>query len=525
MKRSIKWRQIRFLFIILLSYALFFVSCGVPVPDLGVHKAAIRPTASSGINGYGTAPAKSYLSKGGGFKVWWATSGPHVPVLTDKNNNGIPDIVELAAETADEVKKFVESKGFHIALQDDKLFTESAKYGGDARFDIYFLNFPAGDGKYNGEACITVGSVKQCGGYLVLENDYAGTNYGSIREAIRIVLPHEYFHAIQSSYKYGMPGWWSEGSATWFEEFFNPSQHDFEHLASLYFREPSRTLSDRQRGPSDSFAYGASLFVYFLSERFSPQIIRLILEEQAKGSEILKALEIVFATKKTTLGKVFEEFATYNIFTGMRSAKKYGYTDAMRFATVPIKYLGSDKQLNWNVDVDPLAARYGQFDLTRPMVIKAASIKSFEPATLIAASLKEFKNSGKVHIVKPDQPVTFTKEDSPIYLAVVNGKLLKNHAIQVQLRYAKKPHPTEEKPLIEKPELEQTQGDAGNSENIKPTPEKKNEEIPEKSTTTEVTNGGGCGCNSMGDLNSSQGGLLIGFLLLLGLFFRAKKES
>ncbi len=517
MKRLARRRFLRWSSMLIFGLLLFVVACAEPAEqELGIHRAALRPTAASGIHGYGNAPVKSYLSKGGGFKVWWATSGPHVPDLTDNNGNGIPDIVEIAADTADEVKAFVQKYGFHIALPDDKLFSDPSKNGGDGRFDIYFLDFPAGDGKYNGEACITVGTVRQCGGYLVLENDYANTGYKSIKEAIRIVLPHEYFHAIQSSYKYGMPAWWSEGSATWFEEFFNPAQYDFEHLASLYFREPSRTLSDRQHGPSDGFAYGASIFVYFLSQRFSPQLIRKILEEQAKGADILKALQIVLKREKTTLEKVFEEFAVYNIFTGTRSTKKFGYPDAMRFATVPMKYLGNDRQLNWNVDVDPLAARYGYFEITRPMQVKLASIKTFKPATLVAVSKKEFAQSGKFHIVTADKPAVFMPEDSPIYLAIINGTLMESHAIQVQLRKAKKTVPKEEK---SESELNVSDGGTAADASDEMTPPEK---APQETMTEQEAPKGGCAC----DISSSTSSFSpLFFLLLLFLLPLLRRPS
>lgn len=209
----------------------------------------------------------------GDFRLHFTRAGRHAVPLTDADESGVPDFIERVAETYDAaLAKYLED-GFEHPVRDS-----------DGVFDVYLVDFGSGaDGAYRSESCTTTG-VRQCAGYMVQDNDFAEYAVSRREDAIAILASHELFHAVQAAYDDALPAVFSEGTAVWATESFEPELDDFEGFARSYFADPSRSLEQNASGPVDAFTYGSAVFFQFLSERYGEGIVRELLEDSRNGA-------------------------------------------------------------------------------------------------------------------------------------------------------------------------------------------------------------------------------------------------
>ena len=413
----------------LVTLALASVACGdalrEPLADARVAQQPIRPTDGEGHlgNGYGPVTVESLPSPGDHFRVWWAADGADAPNSPDTAGDGVPDVVHLVASVADQVATHLTARQWRLALSDVDL--NQGDFGGDARFDIYLKDQPPGfgDGYYVREACL----LGACAGYFVMENDFVGYPYPSVEEAVSVLISHEYFHAVQSAYRADLPGWISEGSATWMEEDFNPDQSDFERLTRYYFREHTRALNDRNRGPQDSFQYGAAIFFYFLALEHSDSVNRRMFElmaDRALELEPEDALASALIEHDDTLGDAFARFALFNAFTGTRAVTGQGYPQAERFDEVAMQDFNQLATFNWDLTTAPLSAHYGALSPTSPVSVAVEAIDGADapPPTLLVASRDTFAATGAYQVIAPGERVNL-EGPPPHTLIVANPDL------------------------------------------------------------------------------------------------------
>lgn len=395
----------------------------------------LRPTDAEDARGYHGAQADSIVSPSGGFRVWWAPAGQHAVPAADVDSNGVPDYVEMVAEVADEVAQRLHQAGWKLAMGDQTGDGEPAP-GGDGLFDIYLVDFENGDGQFVPDWCApNAHGVAQCAGHFRMENDFAGLNYPTPEYAARLVLSHEYFHAVQAAYAHDLPSWWSEGSATWFEEYFDPAQDDFERLASIYFQDPARALNDRTRGATDPHAYGGSIFVYFLEQHVGADGIRRIFERLATGEPLLEAIDRELRAAWVPLVDAFEVFAVYNLFTGERAVAQHGYPEAARFAGVAVEALQIERATDWHLDANPLGARYLKLSFERAISLQFRAFEDFEDAPrFIAVNQDDYATSGSMHLIDEAVASEFDPSMSPLYVVVANGHVGPRRAATLKIR-------------------------------------------------------------------------------------------
>lgn len=216
---------------------------------------------------------ETHDSPSGDFRLHFARAGRHAVPLADADESGVPDFIERVSETYDAaLAKYLED-GFEHPVRD-----------ADGLFDVYLVDFGSGaDGAYRSESCTTTG-VRQCAGYMVQDNDFAEYSVARRESAIAVLASHELFHAVQAAYDDDLPAVFSEGTAVWATEMFDPELDDFEGFARSYFADPSRSLEQNASGPVDAFTYGSSVFFRFLSERYSEDVIRELLEDSRDGA-------------------------------------------------------------------------------------------------------------------------------------------------------------------------------------------------------------------------------------------------
>jgi hypothetical protein len=402
-------------------------------PTIHTQRQEIRPTQGEGHlgNGYGDAPVRSLASAGGHARVWWAETGADAPPGLDQDTDGVPDFVQEVARVADEVIASLEADGWRLPVRD--LTRNEGDFGGDDRFDIYLKQINAGDGYVVAEACAGV----TCAGYLVIENDFRGLGYGSWGEAIRVLVSHEFFHAVQNAYYAGVPAWVSEGSATWHEEHLYPEQDDFERLSSYYMGDPKRSLNDRNRGPTDAFAYGAGLFFWSLELAHDAGVARVMLERMAAGASAEDGLDAALVERGDSLAGAFARFSVWNTFTGRRAVTGQGYPQAAALAPLMLQDFGARGAFNWDVDPDPLSAQHGVFQPGGPVSIEAIAARTDAAAPTVAViDPTEFAASGAYTLVAPGQKVVIDHAGGPLYIVALHDGAAGRRPGRIQIRVA-----------------------------------------------------------------------------------------
>jgi hypothetical protein len=286
--------------------------------------------ASAGRDVYPPDDERRYARPAGRVVVHYTTVGVDAVLADDIDGSGVPDFAEEVAEVADDVLTRLEGEhGFRAPLGDG----DHEDDGGDDRIDLYLANFVGGsDGLFVVEECSD--QPFHCAGFIGMENDFAGFSYPSIELAIRVLVSHELFHAVQSAYDSDQLGVWHEGTAVWVEELLYPEQSDFERLVAGFLSKPFRPFERSVGGFGDSYPYGAAMWPYFLDTRYGGDIVAAIwerCEDTGSDPDFLDAAEAELIARGTTLEAAWIEFTRWNAETGAYAAPGR-YPDAGRLA-------------------------------------------------------------------------------------------------------------------------------------------------------------------------------------------------
>jgi hypothetical protein len=240
-----------------------------PAAEIALLLGAYRPDDGQSEDLFRFEPGYDVESfDGEAVRVHFTRTGPDAVRAADEDGSGVPDAVEQVAASYDEVLAFYAGLGFRPPVTD--LGTSDGD-GGDGRLDVYLIDFAgASDGAWVRERCEA--THPRCSGHVVQENDFAGYGYPSYRTATRILASHELFHAVQAAYDANQGANWSEATAVWASERFDPSLSDLEHFADGWLDKPDRSIDQEPIGPVDSYSYGLGIFAQFLYERFDDAV-------------------------------------------------------------------------------------------------------------------------------------------------------------------------------------------------------------------------------------------------------------
>ena len=291
----------------------------------------------------------------GHVRVHYAEAGPSVTVLEDLDGNGVPDLPETLAATAEDVLEALAGLGFRAPLFEADVGLPDL--GGSAGLDVYMVDFGGtGDGRFALDGC----EEGRCAGHLLTDNDFAESHYADAGEASRVLASHELFHAVQAAYAADLPVWLSEGTATWAEHLYDPENADFLGFCRAYLREPTRSLHRPPSGAVTAWSYGTALFFAFLQERHGVEVGPALLEalEVSDEDDGLAAVEAVLTQQEDTWAQAWPTFAEWNLATGARAgALPEGYPFAADLFPPPVEvdavgFLEDDNRFY------PLAATY-----------------------------------------------------------------------------------------------------------------------------------------------------------------------
>ena len=279
-----------------------------------------RPTDGAGMWTYDDSDTVASLDGPVGLvRVWYSTTGTNAVLPDDLDQNGLPDFAEDVAATSEEVLVRLEELGVRLPLPD-------AGEGGDDRLDAYLVDFGgSSDGNWSSEDCDREGA---CSGYFQMENDFSGYGYPSLHTAVTVLTSHELFHGVQAAYGASEAVWFSEGTATWAEDYFAPESEDFLDLCGAYLKDTSRSLSEPPAGPVPAFAYGTAIWWWFLTDRYGDAMMNDLLEAMATADNddaLLAAMAELQAGGGGDLRTDFTTFTQWNLATAARAGGMESY--------------------------------------------------------------------------------------------------------------------------------------------------------------------------------------------------------
>ncbi len=305
-----------------------------------------------------TDVVESVTSPGGAFRIHFTRAGRHAVPLADVDADGTPDHVALIARTYDEVLARYVEMGFRAPLGDEAVPVDN---GGDALFDVYLVDFGGGsDGAFRREACSSAG----CAGYMLQENDFAGSSYPSVAYGVRLLASHELFHAVQAAYDDGLGtqgSVLSEGTAVWASERFDPSLSDVEHLAYGYTSRTDRSLGVDPATAGGAYTYGTGIVFEHLGVRYGDAIVRELWEDLAAAPDDSEWLTVLDARIRSSHASSFEEafvgLAEWMMFLGARADATRGPANGAAFDPVAAMLVTTPYE-DRTVRMFPAAIRY-----------------------------------------------------------------------------------------------------------------------------------------------------------------------
>jgi hypothetical protein len=197
------------------------------------------------------------------FVLHYTTGGNHAVPAIDDNENGIPDYIEIAAESWEHVwqREIVELR------YPSPIGTPAQK------LHVYYRDIPYYGATYVENLVLettTPVALGTASGYFVIENDFVGfppndedvTGLEPIRSgALKVTQAHEFMHAVQFAINVYQSGWLMESHATWAEDIVYDGLNDWHWYINRFLATPDLPLFSR-------FVYGAAFFQHWLSETY-----------------------------------------------------------------------------------------------------------------------------------------------------------------------------------------------------------------------------------------------------------------
>jgi len=377
----------------------------VPIGTAWAHSESIFSPACSAIPGVELC-------------VHWVDfpGDPDAPDPTDDDVDGVPNYVELALATLENVwAQEIGALGYRAPLSD----LTSNDNGLDARFDVY-LDDLGSDFVFG--YCTTddpnadSAEIFAVSAYCVLDNDYHPSQFGTAhtpQEFLEVTAAHEFHHASQFAYDWQEDVWLLEGTATNIEETVYPLIDD--NVFFLDFFSPiTRPAVALDRGGLGDSEYGAWIFWRYLQEKVGggdPAILREIWERadsrdpdpNTPGDEpaddySLLAVRNELTERGLVFADVFARFGVANRRLDYADASTAGYpsTPTSRAWGLGTRQRGARIQ-SWKIN--HLATRYFSF-VPGPRSSPTGSLRLWItlPKTGARASLVTVKKDNSVTV-------------------------------------------------------------------------------------------------------------------------------
>lgn len=280
-----------------------------PAEQAAAERYLARPTnneQSAFHDKYGSAERARPVCREGKVCVHYVTTGRH---------KAHKDFAEQVADAIEKsYDKYVSQLGYRAPLPDSMGHADQAYR---PLPDVYLADL--GDEQVFGYATVD-GAKKRAGkhrgfpGYMVLDNDYVKTQYGSSQTPtnfMKVTAAHEYFHLVQFAYDWWEDPWFMEATATWAEELVFDGIND--NRAFLRSRNSPLTNPRDSMDWGDPLGnpYGDWLFFAYVTQRWGKHLVRQMWR-QAANKYSIKAVRRVVANQGPKWNNTFRRYAAAN---------------------------------------------------------------------------------------------------------------------------------------------------------------------------------------------------------------------
>ena len=269
----------------------------------------------------------------------------HQPLPGDENNNGIPDFVETTADMADSTYSvLVDRMGYDVQPPDE-----------DGIYDIYIrddLN-PSWYGVTYWNDNLNNGSS-----WIVIDNDFSPEEgfYTTGYDAMKITVPHEFFHAIQLGYSGFTWGnvYLYEMSSTWIEDVIAPEVNDYLSLRYNFYSYPNRSIFSTSGYSIALYAHYLTLVTEGVEDELDSVILRTIWNNfrAASHHNAFTSIEDVLVTTWNTIFiDTWLDWVTLNLYNNIDENFYYHEDQGLigPITTSPMPLLEED-QFSLNTD-------------------------------------------------------------------------------------------------------------------------------------------------------------------------------
>jgi hypothetical protein len=246
------------------------------------------------------------------------------PTTDDDPANGIPDAVDQALVTAEQVHATYVGAGYRRPEGDGTLGNEELAPGApEDLVDIYLADTGGANTPIYGYCTADDLSEEppyHRPAYCVIDEDFRTGQFGFKRTPLenqQVTIAHEYFHAVQYAYDAFEDGWIIEGTATWAEEqLFDGINDNRQYLEDSQLKQPRVPLDVY----GDLYHYGTWIYFQYLTERWpatTGDMPTLVLDLWERMGErdvdpamySTQALQSVLAARGTSFTAVYGQFA------------------------------------------------------------------------------------------------------------------------------------------------------------------------------------------------------------------------
>jgi len=282
-----------------------------------------------------TAPSPS-----GYFLIHYDTTGEHAPSQSNLDGNSIPDYIDEVGIIADSSRYvLVNMMGFLSEIPDS-----------DGVYDIYIQDRASGYYGVNYQDDIVPGAS-----YIIIDNAYEPGEFLTTGvNTMRLTVAHEFFHAIQRSYR-TVPSssdtYFWEMSSTWIEDVIVPDGDDYLYWVSPFFNSPDQKISDTD-------GYSIALFGHYLSSiidnspnQFNSNILREMWNKYSDTGNSFYSIDHILSTNyNTDFSTVWLDFLSRNHFNGLYNNDNndfYYYLDQQHLSPIStsVNFLDEDTSI------------------------------------------------------------------------------------------------------------------------------------------------------------------------------------
>lgn len=264
----------------------------------------------------------------------YSRTGADRPDLADGDGNGRPDGVERVVAELEKIRASVEAPepdglGWRPAVLDETL-------GGGPQVDVYLRRLESGGG-----AAIRDSGQSGCctrHGFITIDSGFAQTIPGD--RTLPFLLAHEYAHLSQFAYNgFAFDRWLSEAQAQWLAEELDDRPGGSWTSLGSWSESTETPLASPNReagtGAVSRKAYGTSVWLRWVSDRYGARTMRRTLEETAARAPLAFSPDVLDTVIRSAGGPGFaEEIARFSTATAEWRTGATGFSEGGTFPDV-----------------------------------------------------------------------------------------------------------------------------------------------------------------------------------------------